>query len=152
MVLESILKIVSIATGLFALLWGLFIFNKQQNFKRLQNLSLLWKECFQSEELLSLFHLMNELELNHHIRTALEDFPAQTKLKFLALIEEVALYTEKFEVDKKPAKYLFQWHFYFIYQSKKTSEKFWANLGGIDEMNASYWSKSKKLSSEFMPQ
>ena len=41
MVLESILKIVSIATGLFALLWGLFIFNKQQNFKRLQNLSLL---------------------------------------------------------------------------------------------------------------
>lgn len=61
------------------------------------------------------------------------------------------MYVENFEVDKEYAKYLFQWHFYFIYKSSRTSTLFWSNLGSSEEMNASYWSKSRALSASFIP-
>jgi hypothetical protein len=54
----------------------------------------------------------------------LKSYDRKVKLKYLALIEEAALYASAFEVDSDFAKYLFQWHFYFPYQSLKTSGAF----------------------------
>jgi len=68
----------------------------------------------------------------------IRNYDQKWKYKYLAMIEEVIPYVDTFEVDKPQAKYLFQWHFYFPYQSVDTVEVFWRNLGGMEEMNAPY--------------
>ena len=138
-----------IAIGLMI---GLYQYGRQQKFKRLQNLSLLWKGFTDNEQILTFFNLMNEIENgNGTMTTQLENYDTNTKLKYMALLEEVSLYVAEFEVDKEYAKYLFQWHFYFPYQSVCTSAAFWKNIGGAEEMNASYWQHSHQLSSAFKP-
>jgi hypothetical protein len=112
--MENILKdyiqpLVIIFGGLFAL----YQYTCQKKFKRLQNLSALWKNFSGDDEVLELFTLMNEIENGKVSATAqLSEISPKAKLKYLALIEEVSLYVEKFEVDKDFAQYLFQWHFY----------------------------------------
>lgn len=135
-----------------AAFWALYLFRNQQRFKRLQNLSALWKDFVNDEKNLHLFNLMNELESDQVVNEDLAYISTASKLKFLALIEQVALYVEHFEVDKEYGKYLFQWHFYFVYLSAKTSDLFWSNLGGPAEMNAEYWGKSRELSKRFQPE
>ncbi|MCW3106028.1 MAG: hypothetical protein JWQ09_534 [Segetibacter sp.] len=147
-----IIRNISSIAIVVAAVWALFLFRKQQKFKRLQNLSSLWKEFVKDEKNMHLFNIMNEIESGHIVNEDLSSISTTTKLKYLALIEEVAMYVENFEVDKDYAKYLFQWHFYFVYQSPNTLNLFWSNLGGIEEMKASYWSKSRELSTLFLPQ
>jgi hypothetical protein len=137
---------------IFGAVFALYQYNRQQKFKRLQNLSSLWKGFNSDSELLALFTLMNEIESgNSSLANKLKETPAQSKLKYLALIEEVALYIDAFEVDKDFARYLFQWHFFFAYQSKLTASLFWENIGGAAEMNESYWEKSRRLSGQIKP-
>lgn len=136
---------------LVAAFWALYLFRNQQRFKRLQNLSSLWKDFTNDDKNMHLFNLMNEIESDNLVEEDLSAINTVVKLKYLALIEQVALYVEHFEIDKEYAKYLFQWHFYFVYQSNKTSNLFWKNLGGLEEMNASYWGKSRELAKFFLP-
>lgn len=90
---------------------------------------------------------MNDIELGkHELQAQLSNTSPAVKLKYLVLLEEVSLYLEEFEVDRSYAAYLFQWHFYFAYQSNLTKTLFWDNLGGEEEMNASYWQKSRNQS------
>ncbi len=148
--LDFIKYIPSIAV-VIAAFWALYLFRKQQRFKRLQNLSSLWKEFAKDDDNMHLFNLMNQIESDQQTKEDLASFDSISKLRYLALVEEVALYVENFEVDKDYAHYLFQWHFYFIYQSSKTSGLFWNNLGAEEEMNQKYWSKSRELSNSFLP-
>ena len=135
--------------GIFAL----YQFNKQQKFKRLQNLSALWKTFINDSEVMELFSFMNSIEQGEEEKIKeLALFSSKTKLKYLAIIEEVALYIDAFEVDTNYAKYLFQWHFYFAYKSPEATSSFWQNIGGEHEMNASYWSKSRVLAQKFIPE
>jgi hypothetical protein len=139
----------------FVILGGIFVlyeYRKQQKFKRLQNLSALWKTFLNDEKLLDLFNLLNlaenkEPEIIENIR----NYDQKLKFKYLAMIEEITLYVDTFEIDKPQAKYLFQWYFYFVYQSIDTVESFWSNLGSAEEMNATYWAKSRNLSKAFLP-
>lgn len=145
---DIIQPLVVILGGIFAL----YQYQKQQKFKRLQNLSALWKSFLGDEKILDLFNLLNLAE--HHdpqVIEAIKNYDPKMKYRYLAIIEEVTLYADTFEVDKPQAKYLFQWHFYFAYQSSDCVEPFWENLGGMEERNASYWSKSRNLSKEFLP-
>jgi hypothetical protein len=145
---DIIQPLVVILGGIFAL----YQFQKQQKFKRLQNLSSLWKSFMNDEKMLDLFNTLNLAEEGDgHALNSIAQFDAKQKYKYLAVIEEVALYIESFEIDEPQAKYLFQWHFYFAFQSPKTKNLFWENIGGETEMNASYWSKSKSLSKKFHP-
>jgi len=147
--LKDIIQPSIIAIGFIV---GLYQYSKQQKFKRLQNLSGLWKGFSDNDHFLSLFDLMNEIESgdNESIEK-LKNYDRKVKLKYLALVEEVSLYVDAFEVDTDYAKYLFQWHFYFPYQSAYTSAAFWENIGGKEEMNASYWRKSKDFSTQCKP-
>lgn len=137
----------------FGAVFGYIQYARQQKFKRIQNLSSLWKNFSSDNEVLRLFSLMDEIESGKpELIDDLKKIARQDKLKYLALVEEVSLYVEKFEVDKDFATYLFQWHFYFPYQSKLTSIPFWENIGGAEEMNASYWAKSRNLSASIKPE
>lgn len=151
--MTTILK--DIIQPLFVVLGGIFAlyqYQKQQKFKRLQNLSALWKTFLSDEKMLDLFNLLNLAEnKDPEIIENIRNYDQKWKYKYLAMIEEVTLYVDTFEIDKPQAKYLFQWHFYFAYQSIDTVESFWNNLGGAEEMNASYWEKSRNLSKSFLP-
>ena len=149
--IETFLKIFPTLAALIAAIWALISFNRHQRFKRLQNLSGIWKEFFKSDELLLLFNLMNEIESDRDSITSLSSADSKLKLRYLALIEEVSLYVSKFEVDKEYAAYLFQWHFHFVYGSIKTTSGFWENIGGPAEMQASYWSMSRNLARKIRP-
>ncbi len=136
---------------IIAAVCAVYLFRKQQRFKRLQDLSSLWKEFVNNEANMHLFNLMNELESGNTVTEDVSQISTVSKLNYLALIEEVAVYIENFEIDKSYARYLFQWHFYFVYHSKIISDLIWKNLGVQQEMNESYWSKSRELSKEFVP-
>ena len=148
----DIIKLIPYITATIAAFWALYIFNKQQKFKRLQNLSSLWKEFSNNDQLLELFDIMDQIEIDPLRAMELAQIESKVKLKYLALIEEVALYIENFEIDKKYAKYLFQWHFFYAYESKITIIPFWQNLGGEDEMKKPYWGKSRNLATKIKPQ
>lgn len=150
-VIISFLQYLPSLAVVVAAFWALYLFRSQQRFKRLQNLSLLWKDFANDEKIMHLFNLMNEIESDHKMNENLSEINTVSKLKYLALIEQVALYVEHFEIDREYAKYLFQWHFYFVYQSGKTSDLFWNNLGGAKERDADYWNKSRVLSGRFLP-
>jgi hypothetical protein len=145
---DIIQPLVVIFGGIFAL----YQYQKQQKFKRLQNLSTLWKSFLGDEKMLDLFNLLNLAEnFDPAVIEAIKNYDPKMKYRYLAVIEEVTLYADTFEVDKPQAKYLFQWHFYFAYQSPDSVEPFWDNLGGAEERNASYWAKSRNLAKEFLP-
>ena len=145
--LKQCIIIIGGLVGMISLLFGLYQYSKQQKFKRLQNLSSVWQKFINNDDLLELFTLLDADNIE-----ALPNFSAKIKLKFLALLEEAALYTEEFEVDKEHAIYLFQWHFYYVFNKEKTKEAFWHNLGGKQEAEKSYWSKSKNLARDCNPQ
>ncbi len=146
----ELIKIVAIIVGglitAIGLFVGLYQYNRQQKFKRLQNLSFIWQKFINNDDLMELFTL-----LDSDNNETINNFPAITKLKFLALLEEAALYAEEFEVDKDQAIYLFQWHFYYLFNDIETKASFWNNLGGSDETEKPYWSKSKKFSKSCNP-
>ncbi len=112
-------------------------FCQQRKFTRIQNLSQIWKKFMDDEKLMALFVSLDKEDL-----PVIESFAIAQKLRFLGLLEEVALYTEKFKVDKQYAYYLFQWHFTYVFKQTGTTKAFWENLGGSVEMNKPYWSKS----------
>ncbi|MBP9689302.1 MAG: hypothetical protein KBE91_06805 [Bacteroidia bacterium] len=145
----EIVQIIALVTG------GIFAYNqfkKQQKFKRIQNISSLWKEFSNNDANMEIFEMMDSIESDEkEYWVGLEKYDRRYKLKYLALLEEVALYINAFEIDSDDAKYLFQWHFYFVFLSEKTTTPFWANLGGRAEMNADYWKRSRELAKRFKP-
>jgi hypothetical protein len=135
--LSLVIQIAQLLAIVFGGGFALYQFKRSQDFKRLQNLSGIWKQFTATKELLELFELCNDGALeNDKAIEELQSFSKQVKLKYLALIEEVALYVEQSEVEKKYAINLFQWHFKFAFKEGKVTEAFWKNLGGIEEMNA----------------
>ena len=139
----------------------IFVFNKQQKFKRLQNLSQLLQRFGNSTEFVDIFnsfdqsinidHDTTELTYDQNFIEKIKELDYRSKMQFLVLLEEVALYAWSFEVDRDYAVHLFQWHFYFVYNNPKISTAFWENLGGIEETNKSYWAYQKSFAKYCKP-
>jgi hypothetical protein len=151
--LETTIPILSASA---AAIWGIYVFSKQQRFKRLQNLSQILQRFADNKEFLQLFNLFDQsLNINRESRqityneeylTILANHSSENKLQFLVLLEEVALYAKSFEVDRDYAIHLFQWHFYYVYNNPNTSNAFWENLGGQIEIHEPYWEYQKSFS------
>ena len=148
--MRSVLSVIPALTAVVAAIWGIYSFNKQQKFKRLENLSLIFQRFADKDDFIDLFTMCDEAFLGNgryeetHL-SALKKAPAKLKLKYLALLEEVALYASYSEVDKKYAVHLFQWHFYYIFNDATLADAFWFNLGGGDEKTKSYWEYQKQF-------
>jgi len=159
--MNTLIATIPIITAIAAAIWGIYVFNKQQKFKRLQNLSLILQRFGDKKEFLELFNLCDQsinidrqnkqITYNQDYLDKLANENSGNKLQFLVLLEEVALYAKSFEVDKDYAAHLFQWHFYYVYNNPKTSEAFWRNLGGLVETKEQYWSYQKAFSSYCNP-
>ncbi len=124
--------------------WAIYQYFQQQKFKRLQNLSAIWNKFTTIKELMDIFGLCDNIVTGDVSKVKeLTNFSSNDKLKFLALLEEVALYAEQSEVDNDYAKYLFQWHFKFVFTEEITKNAFWENIGGVGEIKENYWEKSR---------
>jgi hypothetical protein len=53
-------------------------------------------------------------------------------LKYLALLEEIAIFAKNSAVINKNALHLFKFHFYYVYGNHTISSAFWNNLGSGD--------------------
>ena len=154
--MEILLQLLPITATLCAVIWGIYVFNKQQKFKRLENLNHIFQRFADKDDFIDIFTLCDIAYIsttNYH-QDALDKLSAVTeknKLRYLALLEEVALFAASFEVDKQHAIHLFQWHFYYVFNEPKISEAFWSNLGGRDEINKPYWGYQKKIANQCLP-
>lgn len=156
--MNTLITTIPIISAVAAAIWGIYVFNKQQKFKRLQNLSLILQRFGDKKEFINLFNLCDQsidnidkqtrqITYNADYLNILMKENAENKLQFLVLLEEVALYAKSFEVDRDYAVHLFQWHFYFVYNNPEISRAFWENLGGVDEINKAYWEYQRSFSS-----
>ncbi len=144
---QTILSIINTLSIVGGGTFGLIQYSRQQRFKRVQNLFSIWEKFVGIEDNIKLFELFDRIEIEQgkdsESNAALRNYSQKTKLKFLALLEEVAIYSKESEVDKEYAKYLFQWHFKYVFIQQYTKELFWHNMGGVGEIDAPYWAKSK---------
>lgn len=125
--------------------FAVFQYSEQQRFRRLQNLAAIWQRFYENVEFVDLFRLCNDIELDQGTDATLANYSSAVKLRFLALLEEVALFAEYFEVDRKPTSELFRWHFYYVYGSVKTQSQFWQNIGGVEEAQSESWKSQRKF-------
>lgn len=143
--LQPVVIIIGGIISVSGFIFACYQFKRQQRFKEIQNLSSIWKNFRTDNDVFDAFVLMDEIENEKGDITTLENLSPKIKLKYLAMLEEVMLYVTEIEVDNKIAHYLFQWHFFFVFQSNHTAKAFWKNIGTETEMNAEYWSKSRTL-------
>jgi hypothetical protein len=127
--------------------WAVYIYYKQQKFKRLQNLNSILIRFGESAEFIELFDLFESENVEK-----LSEFSSKIKMKFLVLLEEVALYSKYSEVDKKYAIHVFQWHFYYVYNDPKLSTSFWFNIGSKSESEKPYWKYQKEFAANCNPE
>ncbi|MBC7554811.1 MAG: hypothetical protein H7257_12625 [Taibaiella sp.] len=153
--MDSIINIIPGMSAVAAAFWGIYVYSKQQRFKRLQNLSQIFQRFADNKnDFLEIFALCDSSfpdygneEIQH-----LAELPAKSKLQYLALLEDVALYADYSKVDRNYAIHLFQWQFYYIYNDAVIARAFWSNLGGVEECVQSYWSYQKKFSGYCNPE
>lgn len=92
---------------IFGGIFALYQYQKQQKFKRLQNLSSLWKSFLGDEKMLDLFNLLNLAEKKDpQIIEDIRSYDPKLKYKYLAIIEEVTLYADTLKlINPKPNIY-----------------------------------------------
>lgn len=146
----TILQAIStIIVGMSAII-ALFSYLKQQKFKRVQNLSLLWEKFFKEERLryvLSLLNSINKKE-DSHLLSNQKEIGNADKLYYLAVLDDVAYYVKESEVDKKYAIDKFQWFFYYVYGDENIIDAFWDSIGGRGQIELEYWQTSKTFADE----
>jgi len=132
---SSILTILVSIVAIITFRRGIRIYNKQRNFDRLQNLSKLFQRFTEDDDFMAVFTKCDEAYPGYEVEKIkdIEEIPVQTKLKYTALLEDVALHAKHNEVDRQYAVHLFQWHFYYLYNNTAIANAFWGSLGGLPD-------------------
>ena len=145
------LAIIPTLTGIFVAAWGIRVYKKQQEFTRLQNLSKLFQRFTDSVDLMNVFTTCDVCfpEYKAEDLAAIEAIPDREKLKYTALLEDVALHASHNQVDRQYAIHLFQWHFYYLYNDKSISQAFWRTLGGQPDEKS--WGLQMQFAKECFP-
>lgn len=151
--MENVLTIIPAISAVAAAAWGIYVFNKQQRFKRLLNLSQIFQRFADARNgFFDVFSFCDQayepgVGFDQIILDDLMGIPVKRKLQYLALPEEAALYASYSEVDRKYAIHLFQWHFCYVYANAALATAFWFGLGGVSEKEKPYWEYQKHISS-----
>ena len=124
---------------------------RQQKINRIQNLISVFQRFSNNDDFLSIFNASDasyvrlnksgsEQELSDYLNN-LKTIPAEKKIKYLALLEEIAIFAKNSAVMSKNAIHLFKFHFYYLYGNHTISAAFWNNIGsGASEKNKEGWS------------
>ena len=139
----------AICTAISAIL-GVFAYLRQQKINRIQNLISVFQRFANNDDFLSIFSAcdasyvrLNEPSSEQELRIYLDNLKAissEKKYKYLALLEEIAMFAKNSAVINKNAIHLFKFHFYYIYGDHKISAAFWLNIGsGVNEKNKEGW-------------
>ena len=136
-------------TALSAIL-AVIVYIRQQKINRLQNLISVFQRFSNNDDFISIFSVCdscyvklntpaNEQELSSLLNQLIAIAP-EKKYKYLALLEEIAIFAKNSAVISKNAIHLFKFHFYYVYGDGKISAAFWQNIGsGPNEKNKEGW-------------
>lgn len=153
----SLIEILQVLSLSFGGAFALYQYYRQNKFERLKNINNIWRKFYETESFVSIFDLIDKVDnyKNQDDISTLKNLSSKEKLKFLAFLEEVSGYMEFSNEDKKHLIYLFQWHFYYVFQNPNTYLPFWSNLSEIDSeieiekiITANYWNKLYMFSKE----
>ncbi len=146
--INNVLPLFSFLLVAFGAAFGLYQYYRQWRFRRLQNLSAIFQKFIHTSELVELFDICDQIANGDESKIDdLSRYPSQQKLRLLGLLEEIALFAEESEVEEEYAKYLFAWHFEYVFGGKypHIGKAFWSNLGTETERDEAYWSKSRNF-------
>ena len=161
--MEDILKIfqtIAFVCAAVTAVLAVISYMRQQNLTRLQNLISVFQRFANNEDFISIFSLcdhcyvrLNDAKASEELDLLLEklsEISTEKKFKYLALLEEIAIYSKNSAVIRKHALHLFKFHFYYVYGVGKISSAFWKNVGDGDnnEKNKEGWSYQNEFASE----
>ncbi len=107
--------------------------------KNIERLIDVWRKFYETKEFYEVFSILNTKD-DQQINT----ISIPHKLKFLALLEEVAILNETFRFShKNPTYSMFMWHFHYVYDNKVTRVPFWSGIGEDKEMKSASWKKQR---------
>jgi thioredoxin-related protein len=113
------------------------------------------------------FNILNAFEINIEdykdmdaaksylsvMETNLMNYSEEDKLNFLAYLSEIIVFLncgklKRDTIDREKVKYLFHWHFHYVYTNPQTYAAFWGNIGGDRERTSASWSDDLKFAEE----
>ncbi|HRP68186.1 MAG TPA: hypothetical protein PLY93_01490 [Turneriella sp.] len=130
---------------------ALIQYKRQLAYKKLENLQKIWKDFLNDDHLFTFFSALDQAPDKRAMKRV-ADTPYQTKLRFIGLLDEVALLVFDGDVKKEHAIYLFQWLYYYAFKNETTMLHLWKNLGGATEAQKPYWEKARNLAVECNPE
>ncbi len=144
---NNIIPIITIVISIVLAILALLQYSKNSEYTRMANLSSLWRKFYDKKEensFLELFTALDELvnddgKIEKDKEEILKKFSKVDKLRYLAYLAEIVSYTKIGSVDKEHAKYLFHWHFYYVFINTDTKLCFWEILGGKGEHDLASW-------------
>ena len=134
-----------------SVLLGVIAYLRQQKINRIQNLISVFQRFAYNDDFLLIFSTCDaryvrlkdearDSELSVYLNN-LKEIPAEKKFKYLALLEEISIFSKNSAVMSKNAIHLFKFHFYYLYGDHKIADAFWDNLGsGRYEKKKEGWS------------
>ena len=134
--IEEIVKCFVLMSLSISAIWALIVYKKQQKIARIQNLVSVFRRFAENSQFVELFALCDALYScgDSGARAAdiekLKTFDSGGKYRYLALLEEVAVYAKNDAVLQSDALHLFQYHFHYIYNCPDIVAAFWWNIGG----------------------
>ncbi len=144
------IALISVVCTAASALVGIIAYLRQQKINRIQNLISVFQRFANNDDFIAIFNtcdasyvrLNNSAgqELSFYLNE-LQTIPAEKKLKYLSLLEEIAIFSKNSVVISKNALHLFKFHFFYVYGNHKISSAFWSNIGSGDgEKNKEGWS------------
>jgi hypothetical protein len=141
--------LMSVTCAALSVILGIIVYIRQQKINRIQNLISVFQRFSNNDDFISIFNACDAsyVRLNNTSEKELSSFldqlktiPAEKKLKYLALLEEIAILAKNSAVINNNALHLFKFHFYYVYGDHKISTSFWNNIGsGADQKNKEGW-------------
>ena len=148
--IEVIIKLIAVICTAIVVNVGIITYIKQQKINRIQNLITVFQRFANNDDFILLFSLCDssyvkvgdsamQTELNI-LLDEIRNITTDKKLKYLALLEEIAIYAKNSSVIREHAIHLFKFHFFYVYGNNPISLAFWNNVGGNKEKEKEGWS------------
>lgn len=141
-----------------SIIWGVIVYIRQQKINNLQNLVSVFQRFSNNDNFIHIFRLCDDIyvyDKNSNQQAAafiiqqLEEVSPENKLKYLALLEEVAVFAKNAKVLRDDALHLFKFQFHYLYNVPIVADAFWKNIGGgQNERTKDGWSYQRTFAEE----
>ena len=132
------IALISVGCTAISAILAIIVYTKQQKMNRIQNLISVFQRFANNDDFIAIFNYCDacyvrinnteDKQLASNLNE-LKTISPEKKLKYLALLEEIAIFAKNSVVISKNAIHLFKFHFYYVYGNHAISSAFWDNIG-----------------------